>query len=132
MKTPVDLEFFRLVDTFAKEQLSAPIQLGLAADIWAVCRMEDDRPVEVLAIAGWQQAIDVFLFRTKPDPQAGKATKMLWQRINDFFNDKGCRGMDALLYISETETEEQRCPQWKQWLVAAGAKSAERQKVKVR
>lgn len=132
MKVPVDLPLFQMVDKFAKEQLAEPLDICKAVDVWAVCRTEDGKPVEVLGIAGWQQAVDVFLFRIKQQPMAARVTKTLWNRLNDFFADRGCRGGEVLLFISESETDEQRCPQWKEWLTAAKAKAAQRKVVVIR
>lgn len=133
MKVPTDLGLFQMVDRFAKEQLAEPLNLTAAADIWATCRVDDnDQPIEVLGIAGWRSVIDVFVFRVKPSKHSAKATLSLWKRMNDFFSDKGCRGAEAFIFISNQEKPAQRCPSYLDWLKTAKAKVSERWSIVVR
>lgn len=133
MRVPRDLPLFQLAAAFVREHLASPLDMAKANDIWLDCRFDGEGiPVEVLGITGWQMVPDVFLFRVKPSPMAARTTKALWDRLNAFFQDRLSRGNDVLLYISETETDEQRCPQWLAWLKKANARPAERMKVTVR
>jgi hypothetical protein len=82
----------------------------------------------ILAVAGIQRRWDIPVFRSI-DP---KATFRMAARINDYLADRGCRGHDVMLFLSQSESPEQQCPARDRILEVMGARPAERYAFTVR
>ena len=121
--TPVDEELYAEGVQFCKNHLAAPLDPRQLAKAWVV-RSED----KVLAIAGIISRWEVAVFRSV----AQRATIKLANRLNSYFADAGFRGQEMLLFMSDHEKPEQRCPNRERVLGAWNARPAERYVVSVR
>jgi hypothetical protein len=129
---PVDSELFTLVTEYCKSALSQQPNLLELTKTWAVVEYEGDTILAVTGLAAWGGDIpDLPVWRVT-GPNAQRATKMLYDRINGFFADRGGRGRQVFIYISDKETPEQRCEDWEESLKSVGAVPAERFAVTVR
>lgn len=100
------------------------IDLSKFSKAWVVV---DDSGTTV-GVFAWVNRIDVPLFRGTTE----EATKVMAERINSFFADNGCRGQELFVHISKREKDHQKCPAWKEVMIAWGAESADRFSFKVR
>jgi hypothetical protein len=94
---------------------------------WLVVEEEAGRLVRPLAIGGYRVVFDIPLLRSIDK----RATVVLANRISAHLSDKGFRGKDIMLHISDSETPEQRCPEYENTLKVFGARPAERYVVKI-
>jgi hypothetical protein len=129
---PVDEHLYTLVTEYCKTALAEQPKLEELRKTWAVVEYEGETIVGVTGLAAWGGDIpDHPLFRVT-GPNAKRATKMLQERINGFHADRGARGRHVFLYISDSETPEQRCEAYEQSLKDAGAVPAQRYAVTIR
>lgn len=129
---PVDAHLYTLVMEYCKFALAEQPVIEELAKTWAVVEYEDEKIVSVTGLAAWGGDVpDIPIFRVTGE-NAVRATKMLYDRMNAFFADRGARGRHVFLYISEKEKPEQRCEAWESSLQELGAISAERFAVVIR
>ncbi len=123
MVVPEDSKLHQLAVQWTEKNLAAPVTFTDYKMVW-VCALHDDAGnlTGVEGVIGVQFAIDCPVFRFT---NAGSA-KLLIDRANDYLHDQGWRGSKAFVYISDTETPEQRCPDYKNWLKALDCTVAER------
>jgi hypothetical protein len=124
---PKDKKLHDLCVAWCETALAKPVNLADFADpyrkLWAACEVdENDEPVRVEGMLGTLPRMDFPLVRFTSQ----RAAKALIDRANDHLHDQGFRGAEVFVFISSSETEEQRCPQWQDWLKAVGAYPAER------
>lgn len=129
---PVDADLYTLVMEYCKTALAKQPKIDELNKTWAVVEYEGEKIVSVTGLAAWGGDVpDLPIFRTT-GLNAKRATKMLYDRINSFFADRGARGKQVFLYISDKETPEQRCEAWESSLEDVGAVPAQRFAVTVR
>lgn len=120
---PVNPELHKMAVEFAKKNLNSPINLTKLTKVWVAARCDaGGKPVEITGLAGTVLKPDIPLFKTTEGP----AAKELIDRINNYYADQGCTGVEAFVYIADNEPEATRCPRYMEWLKAIGAKPAER------
>lgn len=96
---------------------------------WAAVEMdENERPLSIQGVIGYQNTPDITLCRTL-SPQA---MKRLTERISSFFSDNGARGFPVLIYINPEEDARQKCPKVEESLAWWKAVPANRFAVTVR
>jgi hypothetical protein len=99
---------------------------------WVVVSMNAAGEVErIHGITGLKLAPDFPFWRVSGE-YADRATEGLRERVNAYLADNGYRGREAFIYLSDKETDAQRCSKWKESLEAAGAEPAQRFSVVVR
>jgi hypothetical protein len=129
---PVDGHLYTLVVEYCKTALAEQPKIDELAKTWAVVEYEGEKIVSVTGLAAWGGDVpDLPIFRVTGE-NAKRATKMLYDRINSFFADRGARGRQVFLYISNSETPEQRCEAWEASLEDVGAVPAQRFAVTIR
>ncbi|HVI40014.1 MAG TPA: hypothetical protein VM577_05085 [Anaerovoracaceae bacterium] len=129
---PVDGALFTLVTEYCQLNLAKQPELSELAKTWAVVEYEGENIVSVTGLASYGGNIpDIPVFRVT-GPNAQRATKMLYDRLNGFFADNGMRGKQVFLFISDKEKPEQRCEAWDSSLEDVGAVPAQRYAVTVR
>lgn len=129
---PIDAHLYTLVVEYCKTALAEQPKIEDLRKTWAVVEYEGEKIVSVTGLAAWGGDVpDLPIFRVTGD-NAKRATKMLYDRINSFFADRGARGRQVFLYISNSETPEQRCEAWDASLEDVGAVPAQRFAVTVR
>jgi hypothetical protein len=117
---------------YCKTALAEQPKIDELAKTWAVVEYEGEKIVSVTGLAAWGGDVpDLPIFRVTGE-NAKRATKMLYDRINSFFADRGARGRQVFLYISNSETPEQRCEAWEASLEDVGAVPAQRFAVTIR
>lgn len=129
---PVDAHLYGLVVEYCKTALAEQPKIDELRKTWAVVEHEGEKIVSVTGLAAWGGDVpDIPIFRVTGE-NAKRGTKMLQERINSFFADRGARGRQVFIYISEKETPEQRCEAWESSLEDVGAVPAQRFAVTVR
>lgn len=129
---PVDPHLYTLVVEYCKTALAEQPKIDELNKTWAVVEYEGEKIVSVTGLAAWGGDVpDLPIFRVTGE-NAKRATKMLYDRINSFFADRGARGRQVFLYISNSETPEQRCEAWSESLNDVGAVPAQRFAVTIR
>ena len=129
---PVDAELFTLVTEYCKASLSQQPNLLELTKTWAVVEYEGEKISAVTGLAAWGGDVpDLPVWRVT-GPNAQRATKMLYDRINGFFADRGARGRQVFVFVSDKETPEQRCEDWEESLNSVGAVPAERFSVTIK
>lgn len=128
MQLPVDLEFFRQVEAFAKEQLAEVPKWINYTDVYVAV---EEKTGEIVGVTAWKFTPDVQLFRAKPGDHAAKATAKMIDRLRYRISDLGYAGHKGLLYMNSKEGDAQRCDRYKEWLAAVGAVAADRFEVTV-
>jgi hypothetical protein len=95
---------------------------------WIACELDDaGKPVKIEGVLWMVQVVDFPGFRYI----SSWAAKALKDRANDYLHDQGMRGCEVFVHIPENEPDEQRCPEWQEWLKAFGAVPADRYKITV-
>jgi hypothetical protein len=129
---PVDGHLYTLVMDYCKTALAEQPRIEELAKTWAVVEYEEENIVSVTGLAAWGgDVLDIPIFRVTGE-NAQRATKMLYDRLNSFFADRGARGRQVFLFISEKEKPDQRCPDWDESLKDVGAAPAQRMAVTIR
>lgn len=129
---PVDGHLYTLVVEYCKTALAEQPKIEELNKTWAVVEYEGENIVSVTGLAAWGGDVpDLPIFRVTGE-NAKRATKMLYDRINSFFADRGARGRHIFLYISDKEAPEQRCEAWESSLSDVGAVPAQRYAVTIR
>jgi hypothetical protein len=129
---PVDGHLYTLVVEYCKTALAEQPKIDELNKTWAVVEYEGEKIVSVTGLAAWGGDVpDLPIFRVTGE-NAKRATKMLYDRINSFFADRGARGRQVFLYISDKEMPEQRCEAWESSLEDVGAVPAQRFAVTIR
>lgn len=129
---PVDGNLYTLVIEYCKTALAEQPIIEELAKTWAVVEYEGEDIVSVTGLAAWGGDVpDIPIFRVTGE-NAVRATKMLHDRLNAFFADRGARGRQVFLYLNEKETPEQRCPDYENSLKDVGAVPAQRMAVTIR
>jgi hypothetical protein len=129
---PVDGHLYTLVMEYCKTALAEQPKIDELNKTWAVVEYKGENIVSVNGLAAWGGDVpDIPIFRVTGD-NAKRATKMLYDRINSFFADRGARGRQVFIWISEKETPEQRCEAWESSLKDVGAVPAQRFAVTVK
>lgn len=129
---PVDVHLYTLVVEYCTTALAEQPKIEELAKTWAVVEYEGEQVASVTGLAAWGGDVpDIPIFRVTGE-NAVRATKMLYDRLNAFFADRGARGRQVFLYISEKETPEQRCESWESSLEDVGAVPAQRMAVTIR
>lgn len=125
---PLDPLVFQAAQKFCSEFLVERPILGNYQKTWLAIEVSDGGDlVRPLGITGYQLAYDIPLFRSIDSG----ATLKLARRLNDHFADLGIRGRDVFLHVSNSETEDQKCPQYTESMSAFGARPADRYIVRV-
>lgn len=128
---PVDGHLYTLVVEYCKKALAEQPKIDELNKTWAVVEYEGEKIASVTGLAAWGGDVpDLPIFRVTGE-NAKRATKMLYDRINSFFADRGGRGKQVFLYISDKETPEQRCEAWDSSLEDVGAVPAQRYAVTI-
>lgn len=128
MLQPKNPELFNLAVEFCKKELlpqedGLPLNLAHFEKVWVAAEVDESgKPVSVCGITGWRYKPDIPLFRTIN----AAATTKLHHRLHNYFADNGCIGAEVFIHISGKESPEQRCANWENELLAAGAKPADR------
>jgi len=129
---PKDQELHDLAIKYCEKELAEPINFTKLAKVWVTAVVDAvGKPTEVTGITGYVLKADVPVFRVS-GANAIRSTQMLQERLHAFFADQGMIGQEVFLHISSKETPEQRCPNWEQSLIDAGATPADRLSVIVR
>ena len=135
---PKDAQLHDMALEFCRKELVQDENFNLARfnKAWVAAEVGDDgKPTEILGITGYVYRIDIPVFRALN----AAATAKLHQRLHTFFADNGCLGTidgsveptEVFIHLSSKETPEQRCANWSEELMAAGAVPADRFIVKV-
>ena len=98
-------------------QFAPDVDRNLLTAAW-VARSEG----KVLGVTGIQQRWDIPMFRSI-DP---RATFKMADRLNTYLADRGFRGHDVFLFLSQSESPEQQCPARDRILAVMGARPAHR------
>ena len=127
---PADVRLHDMAVDYCAHNLANEVNLSKFNKVWVAVSMRGEEYLEIIGITGWVWKPDVPMFRVT-GKHAVKATKLMEQRLQAFFEDNGARGGEVFLHISSKETPEQRCPKWQESLKAAGAVPADRFSVKI-
>ena len=127
---PRDAKLHDMAVEFCRRELQNGNEVDLSKfnKVWVSVEMDGETYVAIEGVTGWVNRIDIPVFRATTE----RAVNALADRINTFCGDNGCRGQEIFIHISKREKPEQRCPAWKESLMAWNAKSADRVLVKVR
>ena len=126
---PEDAHLHRLACLWADANLAQKINFTDYSEAWVECTVgEEGQPIAVEGLLCLQRAVDCPVLRFTNAASA----KLLIQRANDYLQDRGARGQNVFVHISDNEEECQRCPEWKDWIETLQCKPAERYLYKVR
>ena len=126
---PCDRALHQMAVEFAQKDLAAIPDYSGYTRVWVAAEVgEDEKPIAIEGALGFTMRPDFTLCRFKNK----QALVTLYRRANAYLADNGCRGSEALVYVSSTEAPEQKCPQQKESLAALGALPADRYLVKIR
>lgn len=127
---PKDAALHSLTCKFAEEAfIEQPNFAHGYARVWVAAEVdEEERPLSVQGVIGYQMTPDVTLLRALT-PQA---LARLTSRLNSFYADNGARGSSVLVYVNPEEDPKQRCPDVDKTLKAWKATPAHRYQVRVR
>jgi hypothetical protein len=114
---PADQELHHQAIEFCQKNLAEPLYPKQLAKIW-LARREG----KILGVTGIMSRWDIPLFRSINE----EASFRMADRLNSYFADQGLRGKEVLLYLSDSERPEQRCPHREEILAKVGARPAER------
>jgi len=134
---PRDKKLHDLAVDFCKRELAKQPDLSAFSKVWVAVEEpefdEDHKLISgtVLGMTGYVLKPDIPLFRVA-GPNASRATKMLTDRLHDYFADVGLRGQEVFVHLSSKETPEQKCAGWQEGLAATEATLADRFSVIVR
>ncbi len=120
---PWDNETHEPAARFCRDILGAEFDRSLLQQAWLA--REGER---VLGVAAIQARWDIPVFRSI-DP---KATFKMAERMNSYFADRGVRGQDVFLFLSQSESPEQQCPARDRILEKMAARPAGRYVMTVR
>lgn len=127
--TPKDPELFELVKAFCKENLAEMPDFSKYNKFWVSARINSDGTIErITGVSAYNVRLDIPIFRSLE----AAAAKSLIDRMHAHFSDQGARGAETFIYISDSEPEESRCSQWREWMAAEKLVPAERYKVTIR
>jgi hypothetical protein len=125
---PRDPNLHLLVCKWAEKELARVPDFTELNKVWVFCTVNDEgKPLAVEGILGGVPKFDFPLFRFT----SSRAAKSLIDRADAYLHDLGYRDAEVFVHVAKNESEEQRCPQWQDWLKAVGATDAERYKLKV-
>jgi hypothetical protein len=129
---PKDRNLHDLAIEYCKRELADEINFVKLNKVWVTAVVDEaGKPIEVTGITGYVLKVDIPVFRVSGN-NAVRSTKMLEDRLHAHFADQGMIGQEVFLHISSKENPEQRCPNWEQSLIDAGATPADRLSVIVR
>lgn len=129
---PKDRNLHDLAVEYCARELSEELNFAKLNKVWVTAVVDENgKPIEVTGITGYVLKADIPVFRVSGN-NAVRSTKMLEDRLHAYFADQGMLGQEVFLHISSKETPEQRCPNWEQSLIDAGATPADRLSVIVR
>jgi hypothetical protein len=120
---PADDELHEKAIEFCRKNLAEQLDPRQMAKLW-VARREG----RVLGVTGVRQQWDIPLFRSIDEG----ASRAMAGRLNGYFADLGIRGQSVLLFLSDSEKPEQRCPNREAILSEWKAAPAERYVVQCR
>ena len=123
---PRDPELMKMAEDFCKAQCARMPNFHSYREVWVAVTLLEGKMVSVCGVIGYGMRPDIGLCRFVDQG----AAKVLIDRIDSHFHDNGWRGEDVLLHFP-SEDESQRCPEYREWFKAIGAKPAERFSIKV-
>jgi hypothetical protein len=125
---PKDPQLHFLVCKWAERELASMPTFTDLTKIWVFCETDEQgKPIAVEGVLGGVPKFDFPIFRFT----SARAAKSLIDRADAYLHDQGHRGAEVFVHVAKNESEEQRCPQWRDWLAAVGATDAERYKITV-
>lgn len=118
-----DSNLFQLTNEFAAENLKETPKWGDFQWVLLACEVdENDVPVKVVGSMCGGMRPDFSQIRFT----SSRSAKTLLDFARDFLVLNGMRGQEVFLYISDSETPEQRCPKYLEWMEAYGAEPSQR------
>ena len=114
---PVDEALHAEAIEFCKNNLAEGFDPRGHSKLWVA--REGER---ILCVTGIKSCWDVPVFRSLDE----EASFRMADRVNAYFADQGFRGQGVFLYLSESESPEQQCPNRDRVLAKVGAVPAER------
>ncbi len=128
---PKDRELHDMAVDYCRCELSEMPSFERLSKVWVAAEMADGKPISIIGICGYVLKPDIPVFRVS-GPNAARATKMLTDRLHDYFADQGLRGCEVFIHVSSKETPQQKCAKWQEGLKATDAQPADRYSVIVR
>jgi hypothetical protein len=125
---PVDdfqSELHALAAQYATEHMLTPVDFKACKESWVACEVNaEGKPLRALGLLCMVLRPDFVVCRFTDNAAVVK----LVQRANDYLHDVyAARGTEALVYISNKETEEQKmCPDYLDWMKLFDLKPADR------
>lgn len=125
---PSDEELYRLAMEYADANLNFPIEFRDYKFAWVACEVDDGgKPTRALGILCGVMRVDFTVCRFTDNAAVVK----LVQRANDHLHDVyALRGDHALVYIAKQD--DQRCPDYEEWMKMFDLQPADRWACKVR
>jgi hypothetical protein len=124
---PMDENLYALAVKYAEEFMSFPVEFRDYKTTWVACEVDEKgKPTKAHGILCMVMRPDFAICRFTDSAAVVK----LVQRANDHLHDTGWRDSFALVHISKED--DQRCPDYQEWMKVFELEPAERWAIKVR
>lgn len=123
---PVDPELHSLAVQYADKELAKKVNFTDYTKLWAACRIEDGKPVDVRGLIGMTFRADLPLFRFTDNAAVVKLVDRVRGHLQDVY---GGRGKEVYIHVGPKDDPDSMCPDFEKWLEMYGATPSDRWKV---